>query len=69
METWAVQRPFPCWVCGGPTVKMRDTWTRWCPECDVRELRFKKGYVWGSPKDDLDGVPFLDHSRGYYPCP
>lgn len=71
MESWAIKRPFPCWMCGGRTIKMKDTYTRWCPDCDVRELRIRKGYFVGgfSEKVSPDGWPYLDHSKGYYPCP
>lgn len=72
METFAVRRPFPCWICGGPTIKMRDTYTRWCSVCDVQELKVKRGYTLlgrNFERFSPEGIPYLDHSEGYYPCP
>lgn len=64
--------PFPCWVCGGPTVKLRNLSTRYCGVCEVMELRHEETYVIRTriEKTTPDGsIFYIDHSSECLPSP
>jgi hypothetical protein len=66
--------PFPCFICGGDTVRIWNSCTRRCGNCDVLELRHTETYyphtrtVKG--QDWAGGwVSYLDHSAVSLPSP
>lgn len=67
----AVRTPFPCWACGGKTRPLAGTHARYCPSCEVMELRLREPYFPRVRCETTDpwGEPYLDHSLGHYPCP
>jgi hypothetical protein len=70
-EADAVRTPFPCWLCGGETVKIWRTATRYCGSCEVLELRHKTPYTpWVRIETVTpDGDPYVDHSVTHLPSP
>jgi len=66
-----VRRPFKCWMCGGQTVKLYQSYARYCGTCEVTEARRKTPYIpWVrietvTPAGDL----YIDHSVTHFPSP
>jgi len=71
VETAVIWTPFPCWMCGGTTVKLYGTYTRYCGRCQVAELRLAEPYVPRTLTQLVsdDGIPYVDHSAVHLPSP